>query len=363
MLVHPSSPGARRCHRRRRPPRCPSRARRRRPARPSARRPFAAARPLARLPVGCGHRGTVRSGARGAPGRARSLGRTGGQTSAAVVVPPPVPSLQPPRTPRSAGGGPSGGPSSWTDPSAWSHGAAGAGDVSGRADAVPEPTCTAQGSGLQRAEAGSEARFEVTKADGRGTPRPISAAALSVRLSAAAAPQGATPPPPRQPEVRVTPLRPGTLAVAFVATTAGEHALHVAVRGRPVQGSPFLLRVRPGPAAAALSIAQGSGLSRAEPRHESTFVIIASDAHANRCARGAISSPPRSSPPAVDRPSSNAKWSTARTAPTSACTRRRPTRRRSASSTFVSTMRGSTARRGRRSGARRLPCDASAAPT
>ena len=84
----------------------------------------------------------------------------------------------------------------------------------------------------------------------------------------------------------MTPLRPGTLAVAFVATTAGEHALHVAVRGRPVQGSPFLLRVRPGPAAAAHSIAQGSGLVRAEPRHESTFVIIASDAHANRCARG-----------------------------------------------------------------------------
>ena len=120
------------------------------------------------------------------PGGARPLGRTaGGRTSAAVVVPPPVPSLQPPRTPRSAGGGPSGGPSSWTDPSSWSHGAAGAGDVSGRADAVPEPTCTAQGSGLQRAEAGSEARFEVTKADGRGTPRPISAAALSVDSAAA----------------------------------------------------------------------------------------------------------------------------------------------------------------------------------
>ena len=50
MLVHPSSPGARRCHRRRRRPRCPWRARRRRPARPSDRRPFAR-RPSARPPA------------------------------------------------------------------------------------------------------------------------------------------------------------------------------------------------------------------------------------------------------------------------------------------------------------------------
>ena len=103
---------------------------------------------------------------------------------------------------------------------------------------LPQPDlqkCTITGQGLQLAETGQPAHFEVHLVDTAGDPCTTEqqvTAELRSNVDSSITPTS------------VAHKTPGTYEVSYQPNTRGQHVLTVTVNGEPVQGSPFLVYVR-----------------------------------------------------------------------------------------------------------------------
>ena len=106
---------------------------------------------------------------------------------------------------------------------------------------LPQPDlqkCTVTGRGLQLAETGQPAHFEVHLVDTAGDPCTTEqqvTADLRSNVDSSITP------------TIVTHKTPDTYEVSYQPNTRGHHVLTVTVNGEPVQGSPFLVYVRQAP--------------------------------------------------------------------------------------------------------------------
>ena len=106
---------------------------------------------------------------------------------------------------------------------------------------LPQPDlqkCTATGQGLQLAERGQPAHFEVHLVDTAGDPCTTEqqvTAELRSNVDGSITPTS------------VAHKTPDTYEVSYQPNTRGRHVLNVTVNGEPVQGSPFLVYVRQAP--------------------------------------------------------------------------------------------------------------------
>ena len=145
-----------------------------------------------------------------------------------------------------------------------------------RTTVQPGATCSSQsavsGVGASTALAGGLSTFGISAADCYGNAETAGGDQWSVLLTRPGVPNviGA-----------VRDSGDGGYVATYNATIAGQWLLHVKTGGVHVEGSPFSLTVRPGPADAPTSIAVGSGKSEAIIGEVATLMVRTKDAYGN----------------------------------------------------------------------------------
>jgi hypothetical protein len=139
------------------------------------------------------------------------------------------------------------------------------------------PSCRAWGQGLHTAVVGHEAEFQIEAKDLIGNRKIIGGECFTCNAT------GPTPV-----DVQILDCDDGTYVGRYVVTVAGEYLLDVMYDGLSLNGSPFSVKVEPGPTIAVKCSAHGKGLKQIESTIPARFVIEARDEFGNQNVGGGV---------------------------------------------------------------------------
>lgn len=137
------------------------------------------------------------------------------------------------------------------------------------------PKCVASGSGLENPTAGAPATFVITARDEFGNQRAVGGDPFEVHLKGPITSRGV-----------VDDRGDGTYLVTFKSTQGGKHAVYVRVHEQDIEGSPFLVNVKPSETDSGNCIVRQRGAPQCVAGDAYIFDIIAKDGFGNRRTSG-----------------------------------------------------------------------------
>ena len=136
-------------------------------------------------------------------------------------------------------------------------------------------SCVASGPGLETPTAGSPATFILTACDEFGNQRAIGGDPFEVQLKGPMTTRGV-----------VDDRGDGTYLVTYKSTQGGKHAVYVRVHGQDIQGSPFLVNVKPSETDSGNCVVSQRGAPLFIAGEGYVFDIISKDGFGNRRTTG-----------------------------------------------------------------------------